>query len=243
MAQTVQLKRSAVSGKIPLTTDIALGEIAVNTYDGKLFIKKDDGVESIVEVTGSTDLSISANSSSVTVLSNTGTDGILLGANTTAAGILTADAQTIAGDKTFTSSINVTGIYANNSLGASGQVLATNGSTTYWSTPAEGSGGNSFTTIAVSGQSNVVADSPTDTLTLVAGTGVTLTTDAATDSITISSSGGSGGAINDLFYENATTVTANYTISTNKNAMTTGPLTIADGVSVTVPTNSRWVII
>lgn len=48
---------------------------------------------------------------------------------------------------------------------------------------------NAFTTIAVSGQSNVVADSTTDTLTLVAGTNVTITTDAGTDSITINSSG------------------------------------------------------
>jgi hypothetical protein len=48
---------------------------------------------------------------------------------------------------------------------------------------------NLFSTIAVSGQSNVVADSTSDTLTLVAGTNVTITTDAATDAITINSSG------------------------------------------------------
>jgi len=56
-----------------------------------------------------------------------------------------------------------------------------------------GSTVNSFQTIAVSGQSSVVADSSTDTLTLVAGTGITLTTDATADSITINSSGGSSG--------------------------------------------------
>lgn len=53
-----------------------------------------------------------------------------------------------------------------------------------------------FKTIAVSGQSDVVADSSTDTLTLVAGTNVTITTDAATDSITINSSGSGGGISN-----------------------------------------------
>ena len=51
---------------------------------------------------------------------------------------------------------------------------------------------NQFSTIAVSGQSDVVADSTSDTLTLVAGTNVTLTTDAATDSITINASVGGG---------------------------------------------------
>jgi len=52
---------------------------------------------------------------------------------------------------------------------------------------------NSFATIAISGQSNVVADSATDTLTLVAGPNITLTTNAGSDSITISASSGGGG--------------------------------------------------
>lgn len=49
---------------------------------------------------------------------------------------------------------------------------------------------NLFSTIVVSGQSNVVADAASDTLTLVAGSNVTITTDSATDTITIASSGG-----------------------------------------------------
>ena len=44
---------------------------------------------------------------------------------------------------------------------------------------------NAFTTIAVAGQTSVAADSSTDTLTLVAGANVTITTDSGTDSITI----------------------------------------------------------
>ena len=55
---------------------------------------------------------------------------------------------------------------------------------------------NLFSTIAVSGQSNVVADSASDTLNLVAGTNVTITTDAGTDSITINASG--GGAVDSV---------------------------------------------
>ncbi len=46
---------------------------------------------------------------------------------------------------------------------------------------------NAFSTIAVSGQSNVVADSTSDTLTFVAGNNISLTTDAGTDSLTINS--------------------------------------------------------
>jgi len=50
-----------------------------------------------------------------------------------------------------------------------------------------GGGGNAFGTIAVAGQSDVIADQTNDTLTLVAGTNVTITTDTGTDSITINS--------------------------------------------------------
>lgn len=48
-------------------------------------------------------------------------------------------------------------------------------------------GGNKFDTIAVSGQSSVVADGTNDTLTFAAGSNVTITTDAGTDTVTIAS--------------------------------------------------------
>ena len=51
MANTVVLKRSAVSGRNPTTGDLALGELALNTYDGRLFFKKSvSGTDSIVSV-------------------------------------------------------------------------------------------------------------------------------------------------------------------------------------------------
>ena len=52
-----------------------------------------------------------------------------------------------------------------------------------------------FKTIAVSGQSNVVADSATDTLTLAAGSNMTITTNASGDTITFASSGGGGSGL------------------------------------------------
>lgn len=51
-----------------------------------------------------------------------------------------------------------------------------------------------FSTIAVSGQNNVVADSSSDTLTLVAGSNITITTNESTDTITIAASGGGAAA-------------------------------------------------
>jgi hypothetical protein len=51
MAQNIRLKRSATAAKVPLTTDLALGELAINTYDGKMYFKKDvSGTASIVQL-------------------------------------------------------------------------------------------------------------------------------------------------------------------------------------------------
>jgi hypothetical protein len=51
MANTILLKRSAVAGRVPTTSDVPLGSLALNTYDGKLFTKKSvGGVDSIVEL-------------------------------------------------------------------------------------------------------------------------------------------------------------------------------------------------
>jgi hypothetical protein len=85
-----------------------------------------------------------------------------------------------------------------------------------------GGGGASeaFKTIAVSGQSDVVADSATDTLTLVAGGNMTITTNAGGDSVTFASSGGGGGS--SFFVQNATGIhtTSNVGVGTTTATQT-----------------------
>ena len=51
MASTIKHIRSAVAGRTPTTSQLELGELAINTNDGKVFIKKSvSGTESIVEI-------------------------------------------------------------------------------------------------------------------------------------------------------------------------------------------------
>lgn len=73
--------------------------------------------------------------------------------------------------------------------GSSGQALVTDGSGNL-SFSSISAGGNAFGTIAVSGQSNIAADSNSDTLTIVAGSNITLSSNAGTDTLTIAASGG-----------------------------------------------------
>ena len=53
MSTPIRIKRSAVPGKVPTTSDLQLGELAINTFDGKAYLKKDvSGSETIVNVGG-----------------------------------------------------------------------------------------------------------------------------------------------------------------------------------------------
>ena len=49
VTQSILLRRSNLAGKVPTTTSIELGEVAINTNDGRVFIKKDDGVNVTIE--------------------------------------------------------------------------------------------------------------------------------------------------------------------------------------------------
>ena len=54
---------------------------------------------------------------------------------------------------------------------------------------------------------------------------------------------GGGASAGGVIYENALTVTSDYTLTTNKNGMSVGPVTLGTGVTVTIPSGQRWVIL
>ena len=60
MATVIQLKRSSTQNDVPTTSDLSLGELAVNTYHGRVYTEKKDGSAAIVEV-GSIPASLTIN--------------------------------------------------------------------------------------------------------------------------------------------------------------------------------------
>jgi hypothetical protein len=81
--------------------------------------------------------------------------------------------------------------------------------------------------------------------TLTAGSNITITNGAG--SITIASTGGGGGGANpeasNGIFVNSNTVSTSYTIATGFNGLTSGPITINNGVTVTVANGSRWAVV
>ena len=81
MAGKIRLKRSDSSGNVPDAGSLSLGELAVNTFDGKLFFKKNNGADSLesivttnAQITGSVELT-GAVTSSLTLIKNQSPSG------------------------------------------------------------------------------------------------------------------------------------------------------------------------
>lgn len=129
MAQVLKLKRTSVSGKIPTTSNIELGELAMNTYDGRIFFEKDSGVPVINEIlttntqnfiTGSLKLNGAITGSSLRITGNANIIGNLtLGGNITI------------GDST-TDSITVTADFSSSLIPDSGSTFDLGSSTKKW---------------------------------------------------------------------------------------------------------------
>lgn len=55
MAQIVKLKRTTIEGKVPSTSNLSVGELAINVYDGKVFLRKSgsvSGIDEVIELVG-----------------------------------------------------------------------------------------------------------------------------------------------------------------------------------------------
>jgi len=82
------------------------------------------------------------------------------------------------------------------------------------------------------------ADAPVSLPSQTGNDGKYLTTDGSTASW--ADTGASAGGV---IWENSTTISANYTLATGKNGFSVGPITVSAGVSVTVPSGQRWVVL
>jgi hypothetical protein len=74
MSQNIKLRRSSVPGRIPSIDQLQLGEIALNTFDGRLFLKQNiNGTETIIAVGESSSLAVSASYAVTASYANTST--------------------------------------------------------------------------------------------------------------------------------------------------------------------------
>ena len=194
MALIIKPKRGTST---PTTSDIVSGEIAIDTSAQLLYINDNGSIKTIGDGTGSS--------------------GTVTEAFKTIA--ISGQSDVVADSATDTLTL----------VAGTGMTLTTNASGDSITFASSGSTQNLFETIAVSGQSNVVADSATDTLTLVAGTGMTITTDASGDSITFASSGSTQNLFETIAVSGQSNVVADSATDT---------LTLVAGTGMTITTDA-----
>ena len=81
MAQTIKLRRSAVAGNVPTTSQLGLGELAINTADGKIYFEKNDGsatIQTIVTTNSQTTGSIEVTGNISGSATSTGSFGTMV---------------------------------------------------------------------------------------------------------------------------------------------------------------------
>ena len=221
MANKVLLKKSSVADKVPTTSDLEYGELALNYADGKQFYKTStNAIDTFASIAATATLtnktlqspvidtpSLTGGTINNTVIGGT-TPAAITGTTLTATEkficsassgdeggeILLAKPQT----NSSISGVGVTiDVYQNKirffeqggtargayiDLTGAGAGVASN-------LLSGGSTSTAFTSVIVSGQDAIEADSGTDTLNISAGTGIQLTTNASTDTLSITNSG------------------------------------------------------
>ena len=150
---------------------------------------------------------------------NLGADTVMVGDNNTNATLTTQGT----GDLTLST----------NSGTNSGTVTIADGANANISITPNGSG-----KVVIDGISHPIADGSNGQALVTNGSGV-----LSFSTISASGGGATGGGGDTVFHENSTTITTSYTLTTNKNALSVGPITINNGATVTVPSGARWVLL
>jgi len=207
-----------LSGLTYPTSDGSSGQALVTDGSGNLSfssISAGGNAFGRITVSGQSNVDADSNSdtltlvagSNISITTSAGADSVTI--NSTASGSALTIQEEGSSLSTAGSTLNFVG---------AGVTASGTGATKTITIPGTGTVSEAFKTIAVSGQSNIVADSPTDTLTLAAGSNMTITQDASTDTITFASSGSSGGGQSALYKEYVYTPGSNTTTFSGSDA-------------------------
>ena len=144
----------------------------------------------------------------------------------------------VAGLSTYSNQINVG---SNIKLGTAGIVTATTFVGNLTGNPT-GSGAN-LTSIPAGNLTGTVADARISTLTASKLTGALPAISGANLTNLPPSAPVGGASTNQVFFENDKLVEVGYQITSSKNAMSAGPVSISAGIAVTVPSGCSWTIV
>jgi hypothetical protein len=246
----ILLYHSTTAAAVPTSGNLANGELAINITDGKLYYKSNAGVVTLLAGAGGT--GIVAGSNTQIQFNNSGVFGA--SANLTWSGTALAVTGTVAVTGALTATLDST-------FSSTGALIISKGTTGQRPTPAsgmlrfnttttefEGYNGTAWASVGGAALSNDTSTA-TNVFPLFAnatsGTASTLFTSNAKFLYKPSTGELSSSVVNasNGIYVNSQSIAVSYTIAVGYSAMSSGPVTIAGGQSVTVSSGSRWVVV
>lgn len=233
----ISIYYSATASVAPLAANLTAGELALNTNDGKLYYKNSGGAVTLLASNAATTNVSSITFGSTGLTPATATTGAVTVAGTLVVGnggtgLATLTAGRIpfgAGTSAFGNSANLFWDSANNRLGVG------------TSTPAVSLAVNATDAILV--PNGTTAQRPTGAAGYMRYNSTTGSFEGYTTAWGSIGGGATGAGGDQIFYQNGQTVNTSYSITAGQNAGTFGPVSIAGGVTVTVPTGSVWSIV
>ena len=220
----ISLYYSATASNVPSASNLVAGELAINTADGKLFYKDSSNNVKVIAAnvaaianggTGQTTATAAFNALAPSQTSNSGKFLTTDGTNTSWATVDALPSQT----------------------GNSGKYLTTNGTAASWATVAAGASlTNDVSTASTLYPLFAAATSGTPSTIYTSNAKYLYqpSTGELSASVHVSSNG---------LTVNSNTVSVSYSVPSGSSAMSAGPITVASGVSVTLPSGSRWVVL
>lgn len=188
------LYHSVTAAAVPSAANLAVGELAINVTDSKVYTKDNGGA--VIQVVGT----LGAQDANAVAIIGGNINSTVIGASTAAAATVTTLTATSDSSFTSTGALKIpVGTSAQQPTGANGKIRYNTDISKY-----EGYSGSTWSSLG---------------------------------------GGATGGGADEIFIENGQTVTTTYSIPSGKNAMSTGPITIDSGVTITVPSGSRWIVL
>lgn len=232
----ISLYYSTTATQVPVNTNLVDGELAINITDGKLYYKDNTGTVKLLASNAATTPVTTFSAGTTGFTPNSATSGaVTLSGTLVAVNGGTSFSTYTTGDMLYSSATNV---LSKLGVGTTGQILTVAGGVPTWAAAPPSGASISNDTSTASNLYPLFSSATTGAPTTIYTSNAKYLYKPSTGELQASALVASNGIV-----VNSLTVATSYTIAAGYSGSSTGPITINSGITVTVSSGSRWVVL